>query len=98
MSEMWGQPSGRQECLPHKAVAPFVALLLLISTGCLVGPKYKRPSAPLTPTYKSPLPPGWKEAAPMEGVIRGRWWEIYHDPALNALEEQVSISNQNVLL
>jgi NodT family efflux transporter outer membrane factor (OMF) lipoprotein len=34
----------------------------------------------------------------MEGVIRGRWWEIYHDPALNALEEQVSISNQNVLM
>ena len=30
--------------------------------------------------------------------MRGKWWEIYKDPALNALEEQVNISNQNVLL
>ncbi len=29
-------------------------------------------------------------------MIRGKWWEIYHDPKLNALEEQVNISNQNV--
>ena len=30
-------------------------------------------------------------------VLRGKWWEIFGDPALNALEEQVNISNQNVL-
>ncbi len=30
-------------------------------------------------------------------MIRGKWWEIYNDPALNALEEQVAISNQNVI-
>ena len=28
---------------------------------------------------------------------RGRWWEIYNDPQLNALEEQVEISNQNII-
>jgi NodT family efflux transporter outer membrane factor (OMF) lipoprotein len=40
---------------------------------------------------------GWKQAQPNEGAKRGKWWEIYNDPELNALEEQVSISNQNVL-
>ncbi|MDP8981075.1 MAG: efflux transporter outer membrane subunit, partial [Acidobacteriota bacterium] len=41
--------------------------------------------------------PGWKESQPNDGLIRGKWWELYNDPELNALEEQVSISNQNVL-
>jgi NodT family efflux transporter outer membrane factor (OMF) lipoprotein len=41
---------------------------------------------------------GWKQAQPNEGAKRGKWWEIYNDPELNALEEQVSISNQNVLV
>ena len=39
----------------------------------------------------------WKPAQPKDDAIRGKWWEIYHDPQLNALEENVNISNQNVL-
>jgi NodT family efflux transporter outer membrane factor (OMF) lipoprotein len=63
----------------------------------MVGPNYKRPAAPQTPAFKEPAPDGWKEAQPNDGTIKGKWWEIYNDPRLNALEEQVSISNQNVL-
>ena len=63
----------------------------------MVGPNYKRPTAPVTPAFKEPPPEGWKEAQPNDGAIRGKWWEIYNDPALNALEEQVNLSNQNVL-
>ena len=63
----------------------------------MVGPNYKRPTAPAPQTFKEPLPDGWKEAQPNDGAIRGKWWEIYNDPALNALEEQVNLSNQNVL-
>jgi len=63
----------------------------------MVGPNYKRPAAPQTPAFKEPLPEGWKEAQPNDGALRGKWWEVYNDPQLNALEEQVSISNQNVL-
>jgi NodT family efflux transporter outer membrane factor (OMF) lipoprotein len=74
-----------------------LAGLLLFCGACMVGPNYKRPVAPQTPAYKEPLPEGWKEAQPNDGAIRGKWWEIYNDPQLNALEEQVSISNQNVL-
>lgn len=40
---------------------------------------------------------GWKDAQPNEGVLRGKWWEVYEDARLNALEEQINISNQNVL-
>ncbi|MCX5893688.1 MAG: TolC family protein, partial [Deltaproteobacteria bacterium] len=35
-------------------------------------------------------------AQPRDELPRGKWWEIYHDPQLNALEEQVDISNQNI--
>jgi NodT family efflux transporter outer membrane factor (OMF) lipoprotein len=62
--------------------------------GCAVGPDYVKPSAPTPTTYKEMK--GWKEAQPREDVIRGKWWEMFNDPRLNALEEQVNISNQNV--
>ncbi len=29
-------------------------------------------------------------------MLRGKWWEIFHEPELNALEEQVNINNQNI--
>jgi len=74
-----------------------VAVLMLLSIGCMVGPNYKRPAAPAPAAFKEALPDGWKEAQPSDGVIRGKWWEIYNDPQLNALEEQVGITNQNVL-
>jgi NodT family efflux transporter outer membrane factor (OMF) lipoprotein len=75
-----------------------VAGVLLVLTGCReVGPNYKLPSAPVPQAFKEPPPDGWREAKPNDTALKGKWWEIYNDPALNALEEQVSISNQNVL-
>ncbi len=69
----------------------------------MVGPKYQRPSAPVPAVYKE-LPPdaakaqaGWKPAQPNDQTTRGKWWEAFNDPDLNALEEQVNISNQNLL-
>jgi len=82
---------------------PSAFCLLFFSSACMVGPKYQRPAAPVPPAYKETPPAdwkemqGWKQAQPSEGMKRGKWWEIYNDPELNALEEQVSISNQNVL-
>ena len=58
---------------------------------------YKPPAPPLTPAFREAPPAGWKDAQPSDGLIRGKWWEIFQDPVLNGLEEQVGISNQNVL-
>jgi len=80
-----------------------VLAAVLALAGCTVGPNYKRPSAPTPPAFKEEPPAdfkeaqGWKIAQPNDGQIKGKWWEIYNDPALNALEEQVAINNQNVL-
>lgn len=75
-----------------------IAVAVSLITGCTVGPKYHRPDAPVAAAYKEQLPDSWKQAQPNAGVPRGKWWEVYNDPALNKLEEQVSISNQNVLV
>jgi NodT family efflux transporter outer membrane factor (OMF) lipoprotein len=71
--------------------------LLLFLTSCMIGPEYQRPVAPTPPAFKEQLPSGWKEAQPNDGAVRGKWWTAYNDPRLNALEDEVSISNQNVL-
>ena len=74
------------------------SLLLAISflaAACAVGPNYKKPSAAVPPAFKE-APAGWKTAQPQDGVLRGKWWEMFGDPQLNVLEEQVSVSNQTL--
>jgi NodT family efflux transporter outer membrane factor (OMF) lipoprotein len=87
--------------LRRRPVLPAALLILtalLVLGGCrVVGPNYARPAAPAPPAFKEKPPDGWKEAQPNDAAIKGKWWEIYDDQKLNALEEQVSISNQNVL-
>jgi NodT family efflux transporter outer membrane factor (OMF) lipoprotein len=69
----------------------------LLLGGCSVGPDYTSPPPVAQPaSYKES--DAWKPAHPRDDMIRGKWWEMYHDPQLNALEEQVNISNQNVLM
>jgi NodT family efflux transporter outer membrane factor (OMF) lipoprotein len=74
----------------------FVAFLAIVLTGCMVGPKYARPSVPTAPadTYKEL--DGWKTAQPSDQLPRGAWWEIFGDPQLNALEDQLTASNQDL--
>jgi outer membrane protein TolC len=74
---------------------------LLLLAGCAVGPRYERPPAPTPPAYKENTPEivagsGWIVAQPQDELLKGKWWELYQDPQLNGLEEQVSVSNQNV--
>jgi NodT family efflux transporter outer membrane factor (OMF) lipoprotein len=70
------------------------AFVVLLCAGCMVGPDYFKPSVPMTAGYKEDQ--GWKLARPSDTIPRGKWWEIFGDPQLNALEEQVSEANQNV--
>ncbi len=79
------------------ANAAFALALLLCAAGCSVGPNYHRPSAPTTPQFKELA--GWQPAQPLDQLgqqARGRWWQVYGDPQLNALEEKVSVSNQSL--
>jgi NodT family efflux transporter outer membrane factor (OMF) lipoprotein len=71
-------------------------------TGCMVGPKYVKPSAPLAPEYKEANPDTYKEnadwqvAQPADAAQRGEWWKVFGDPELNTLEPQVAANNQDL--
>jgi NodT family efflux transporter outer membrane factor (OMF) lipoprotein len=71
-----------------------IAGVLLLASGCAVGPNYVRPAVIAPDAYKEL--DGWKVARPQDDASRGPWWERFGDPALNALEARVSISNQNL--
>jgi NodT family efflux transporter outer membrane factor (OMF) lipoprotein len=100
--------SSEKRCMkriPSNSISPALAALALCGAlcGCLPGPKYQKPAAPVAtaPAYKeSPAnfkdADGWKVAQPQEGMLRGKWWEIFNDPELNALEDQLEINNQNI--
>jgi NodT family efflux transporter outer membrane factor (OMF) lipoprotein len=83
-------------------LCPAIAAQLL--AGCTVGPKYHTPSATVQPppaSYKEsptqfPDSGDWKVAQPQDAMLHGKWWEIYNDPELNALEEQLNVNNQNI--
>src|SRR6202041_1590296 len=85
-----------------KFVSPAITTFLL--TGCMVGPKYHVPpataQAPPVAYKESPTQfqdtDGWKVALPQDAMLRGKWWEIYNDPDLNSLEDQLNINNQNI--
>jgi outer membrane protein TolC len=70
--------------------------------GCNVGPRYARPAIPSPPAFKESEPQQapdgstWKSAQPQDDAIRGKWWEMYKEPELNALEDHLNVSNQNI--
>src|SRR5580658_8115812 len=76
--------------------------LLLVLAGCVVGPKYHPPSPPPPAAVYKESPTNfqdngdWTVAQPSDAMLRGKWWEIFHDSELNALEEQLDINNQNI--
>jgi NodT family efflux transporter outer membrane factor (OMF) lipoprotein len=87
-----------------KAVAGVLAIALL--GGCNVGPKYARPAVTMPAWFKegvpaaySGVPPGtWQPAQPQDAMLKGKWWEVFGEPELNGLEEQLDINNQNIAL
>jgi NodT family efflux transporter outer membrane factor (OMF) lipoprotein len=92
---------------PAAVCTALAAALAAMLAGCNVGPKYTPPAvtAPAADYKESPTQfketpdtpsGGWTVAQPQDAALRGKWWEIYNEPDLNALEEQLSIDNQNI--
>ena len=78
----------------RKAALTAFAMAALLA-ACTVGPKYTKPAVPTAPAYGEEVA-GWKTAQPSDAALRGKWWELFEDTQLNALEEQVEPANQSL--
>jgi len=73
-----------------------------LGTGCNLAPDYVKPSVEMPTVFKeqsadqSTNVVAWATAKPSDDVRRGNWWEVFSQPELNLLEEQISVSNQTV--
>lgn len=83
------------------ALALIGSLPAVVLAGCMVGPKYVRPTVQAPPAFKEPLPTykeegPWHTAQPADEFSKGDWWLSFHDDGLNALEPQIASANQTL--
>jgi len=71
-----------------------VALAFVLLSGCAPKVKYVQPTVDIAPAFRENA--DWKPAQPADASLRGTWWELFNDPDLNALEQQVDVSNQTL--
>lgn len=67
---------------------------LAMASGCTVGPKYQRATAPVPAKWDVTEP--WREGTPKDGVAKGEWWSVFRDDDLSALEKQALDANQTI--
>ena len=86
-----GRPfQGRRGGGPKRAAL----LLVLIASACVKRAPYETPTTETTPAFKEN--DSWKVAAPADAALKGKWWEAFGDQDLNALEDQIDVSNQTL--
>lgn len=74
-----------------------VSMILIWTTSCTVGPRYSRPAAPSPAPDAWKTQPPWEQAAPKDAIPKGAWWQVFHDPALDAYEQQLLKTNQSLV-
>ena len=69
------------------------------SAPTTTAPATTRPRSTRRPARRRCVPPpspaggAWQPANPSDGMLKGKWWEIYQDPQLNQLEERIATNN-----
>jgi NodT family efflux transporter outer membrane factor (OMF) lipoprotein len=69
-------------------------LAMAVVAACATAPPYAPPETPPPPAFKELGP--WAAAQPADDRLRGAWWEVFQDDRLNALQSQLTVSNQTL--
>ncbi len=99
------QPSGKRQsiyCIVGSTYC-IVAMGLVLLSGC-TAPRYAVPDVAAPTAFKEAAAAAyaaapadtWQPASPQDAQLKGQWWEMFNEPELNALEEQLNIDNQNI--
>jgi multidrug efflux system outer membrane protein len=70
-----------------------IVVVLALETGCMMGPKYKRPAANVPQEYRAPAP---QQAAEASSLGNEQWWQVYQDPVLTQLIHTAIAQNYDV--
>jgi NodT family efflux transporter outer membrane factor (OMF) lipoprotein len=83
-------PAGRQRAR-LSGIAVLVALAL---QGCSLAPTYKAPTVALPAHYAEQVGP-WHSVS-TSAQLPAQWWQLYHDPHLDALQQQLLKANPDL--
>ena len=78
----------------HSKLIALVAFATCLAGCSAVGPAYRTPDVEVPAAWKEAA--DWKVAQPQDAAPRGKWWEVFGDPVLNGLVEQVTVSNHEL--
>src|ERR1700741_86147 len=70
-----------------------IVTALGLMTGCLMGPKYKRPIVDVPQEYRGPAP---QQATQASSLSNEQWWQVYQDPVLAQLIHTAVAQNYDV--
>src|SRR6185437_13903584 len=92
-----------------RRVPPYVVALsiLPIISGCVVGPRYRRPALPPAHAYAPrPLPPstasapgiaaGTAQSFDAAQAISAQWWTLFRSPPLDSLIKRAFAANPTI--
>ncbi len=70
-----------------------ILAVLVLEAGCMMGPKYKRPTVDVPQQYRAPAP---EQAAQASSLGNEQWWQVYQDPGLTQLIHTAIAQNYDV--
>src|SRR5919108_3203722 len=76
-----------------KAALLGIVTALVLMPGCMMGPKYKRPTLNVPQEYRAPAPQQGSQTASLGNE---QWWQVYQDPVLTQLIHTAISQNYDV--
>src|SRR5580692_3312480 len=70
-----------------------ILAVLVVEAGCMMGPKYSRPTVDVPQEYRAPVP---QQAAAASSLGNEQWWQVYQDPVLTQLIHTAIAQNYDV--
>lgn len=79
----------------HNFRAVLACVLVSLLTGCMVGPNYKKPVAPVPPAFTGTVAAN-SNSTDQSPIAYADWWKVFHDSTLNDLESQADAANRDI--